>query len=158
MSICYDYDIVMTILIDNKKARFNYEIQDTFEAGIELLGFEVKSLKKSQGSFDGAYVIVRGGEAYVVNMFIPPYQEKNTPGDYEPRRNRKLILNKDEIRKLATIEAGRRLTIVPISAYSVNNRIKVSVASVRGKRKYDKRETTKRRESDREMGRVMKDR
>ncbi|MEK7501755.1 MAG: SsrA-binding protein SmpB [Patescibacteria group bacterium] len=148
----------MTTLIDHKKAHFNYEILDTFEAGIELLGFEVKSLKKSQGSLEGAYVIVRGGEAYILNMFIPPYQEKNTPGDYEPRRNRRLILNKDEIRKLATVEAGRRLTIVPISVYTKNNRIKVSVASVRGKKKFDKRETTKRRESDREIGRIMRDR
>ena len=156
--ICYDIDIHMTTLIDHKKAHFNYEILDTFEAGIELLGFEVKSLKKSQGSLEGAYVIVRGGEAYILNMFIPPYQEKNTPGDYEPRRNRRLILNKDEIRKLATIEAGRRLTIVPISIYTKSNRIKVSVASVRGKKKFDKRETTKRRESDREMGRIMRDR
>ena len=148
----------MNTLIDHKKAHFNYEILDTFEAGIELLGFEVKSLKKNQGSLEGAYVIVRGGEAYVLNMFIPPYQEKNTPGNYEPRRNRRLLLRKDEIGELAKIEAGKRLTIVPISIYTKNNRIKVSIASVRGKRKYDKRETTKRREGDREMERVMRDR
>jgi SsrA-binding protein len=157
-SICYDIDNPMTTLIDNKKAHFNYEILDTFEAGIELLGFEVKSLKKSQGSLEGAYITVRGGEAYVLNMFISPYQEKNTPGDYEPRRNRKLILNKEEIRKLAVVEAGRRLTIVPISVYTKDDRIKIKVATVRGKKKYDKRETIKRRESDREMGRVMKGR
>jgi len=156
--MCYDIDTYMTTLVDYKKAHFNYEILDSFEAGIELLGFEVKSLRKSQGSLDGAYVIIRGGEAYVMNMFIPPYQEKNTPGDYDPRRNRKLILNKDEIRKLAKIEEGRRLTIVPISVYTKSNRIKVCVATVRGKKKFDKRETTKRRESDREMGRVMRDR
>ena len=148
----------MTTLIDHRKAYFDYEILEKFEAGIELLGFEVKSLKKNQGSLEGAYVIVRGGEAYVLNMFIPPYQEKNTPGGYESRRNRRLILSKEEIRKLATIEAGRRLTIVPISIYTKANRIKVSVASVRGKKNYDKRETTKRRESDREMGRVMRGR
>ena len=148
----------MNTLIDHKKAHFNYEILDTFEAGIELLGFEVKSLKKNQGSLEGAYVIVRGGEAYVLNMFIPPYQEKNTPGNNEPRRNRRLLLRKDEIGELAKIEAGKRLTIVPISIYTKNNRIKVSIASVRGKRKYDKRETTKRREGDREMERVMRDR
>jgi SsrA-binding protein len=148
----------MAILIDHKKARFNYDILETFEAGIELLGFEVKSLKKGQGSLEGAYVIVRGGEAFIVNMFIPPYQEKNTPGGYDPRRNRKLILNKEEIKKLASIEDGKGLTIVPISVYAKNNRIKVSVASARGKKKYDKRETTKRRESDREIERVMRDR
>lgn len=148
----------MTTLVDNKKLHFNYEILDTFEAGIELLGFEVKSLKKNRGSLDGAYVIVRGREAYVLNMFIPPYQEKNTPGDYEPRRNRRLLLNKDEIVKLAKIEAGRCLTIVPISVYTKNDRIKVSVASVKGKKKFDKRATTMRRESDRDIEREMKGR
>ncbi len=143
----------MPTLVDYKKAHFNYEIMEKLEAGIELVGFEVKSLKNSQGSLEGSYVIIRGGEAYVMNMFIPPYQEKNTPKDYEPRRNRKLLLNKEEIRKLADIEAGKRLTIVPISVYTKNNRIKVSVAIVRGKKKFDKREVTKKRETDRTVRR-----
>ena len=98
----------MPTLVDYKKAHFNYEILEKFEAGIELYGFEVKSVKKGQGSLEGSYVIVRGGEAYAMNMFIPPYQEKNTPKDYEPRRNRRLILGRTEIAKLADIEAGKR--------------------------------------------------
>jgi len=148
----------MTTLVDYKKARFNYEILETFEAGIELLGFEVKSLKKGQGSLEGAHVIVRGGEAYAVNVFVPPYQEKNTPKDYEPRRNRRLIMTKKEIAALADKEGGRGLTVVPISIYNKGQLIKVSVAVVRGKKKYDKRETTKRRETDREIRRTIKDR
>ncbi len=151
----------MANLIENTKARFNYEIQETLEAGIELFGHEVKSLRNKQGSLEGAYVIVRGGEAYAVNIFIPPYQENNTPSGYEPRRNRRLLLKKDEITKLANIEASGGkgsggLTIVPIAIYNKGAFIKVSVAVVRGKKKYDKRETTKKRETDREVRRTLK--
>ncbi len=131
---------------------------EKFEAGIELLGYEVKSLKKNQGSLEGSYVIVRGGEAFAVNIFIPPYQENNTPLGYEPRRNRRLLLSKDEIRKLADVEDGRGLTIVPISIYNKGNRVKVSVAVVKGKKKFDKRETIKKRETDRTVRREFRDR
>jgi SsrA-binding protein len=155
------YDIPMTTFVDNKKVHFNYEILEKIEAGIELLGFEVKSVKKNQGSLDGSYVIIRGGEAYAMNVFIPPYQEKNTPEGYEARRNRRLILSKKEIKKLAEVEmsAGRGgLTIIPISLYNKGNLIKVSLAVVRGKKKFDKRETTKERETDRIVRREFKDR
>lgn len=146
----------MPTLIDYAKARFDYEILESFEAGIELLGFEVKSLKQKRGSLEGSYVIVRGGEAFIQNMLIPPYQEKNTPKDYPPRRHRRLILSKKEI--AGFVNAGKGLTIVPISVYLKRNLIKVQIAVARGKKKYDKRESIKKRESDREMGRVMKDR
>lgn len=151
----------MVTFVDNKKVHFNYEIVEKFDAGIELNGFEVKSIKKNQGSLDGAYIIVRGGEAFVMNMFVPPYQEKNTPSGYEPRRNRRLIMTKKEIAKLADVEmsAGKGgLTVVPISLYNKDNLIKVSVAVVRGKKKYDKRETTKKRETDRMIRREFRDR
>ncbi|MEI7463472.1 MAG: SsrA-binding protein SmpB [Candidatus Taylorbacteria bacterium] len=148
----------MTTLVNNKKAHFDYEILEKYEAGIELLGFEVKSLKNSQGSLEGAYVIIRGGEAYAMNIFIPPYQENNTPKDYEPRRNRRLLMSKKEMGELANIESDRGLTVVPISIYNKSNLIKVSVAVVRGKKKFDKRETTKKRETDREVRRDFKDR
>ncbi|MEA2715510.1 MAG: SsrA-binding protein, partial [Candidatus Parcubacteria bacterium] len=140
---------------DYKKAHFNYEILEKFEAGIELSGFEVKSLKKGQGSLEGSYVIIRGGEAYAVNMFVPPYQEKNTPPGYEPRRNRRLIMNREEIAKMANIEGGKGggLTIVPISVYNKGTLIKISVAVVRGKKKHDKRETMKKRETERTVRR-----
>ncbi len=151
----------MTTLVDNGKAHFNYEILEKIEAGIELLGFEVKSLKAKQGSLDGAYVIIRGGEAYAVNMFIPPYQENNTPEGYEPRHNRRLILTRKEIAELSSAESGTGkggLTIVPISVYTKGPLIKISVAVVRGKKKFDKRETTKKRETDRSVRREFSDR
>jgi len=148
----------MATLVDYKKARFNYEVMETFEAGIELLGFEVKSLKKGQGSLDGSHVVVRGGEAFAVNTFVPPYQEKNTPADYDPRRNRRLLLGKKELQRLATLEGGKGLTVVPISIYNKGSLVKVSVAVVRGKKKFDKRATTMKREGDREAERAMKDR
>ena len=148
----------MTTFVDNKKAHFNYEILEKYEAGIELFGFEVKSLKKGQGSLEGAHVIVRGGEAYVINLFVPPYQEKNTPVGYEPRRNRRLILGRTEIAELADAEGGKGLTVVPISVYNKGNLIKVSVAVVRGKKKFDKRESIKKRETDRSVRREFTDR
>ena len=148
----------MPTLVDYKKAHFDYEVMEKFEAGIELLGFEVKSLKKGQGSLEGSYVIVRGGEAYAMNVFVPPYQEKNTPKDYEPRRNRRLILHRTEIARLADLESGKGLTIVPISIYNKGQLIKVSVAVVRGKKKFDKRETIKKRETDRSVRREFVDR
>ncbi|MDB5238954.1 MAG: SsrA-binding protein SsrA-binding protein [Candidatus Parcubacteria bacterium] len=148
----------MTSLVDYKKARFNFEILETFEAGLELSGHEVKSLKNGQGSLDGSHVIVRGGEAYAVNVFVPPYQEKNTPKGYEPRRNRRLLLTKKEIHRLAHLEEGRGLTIVPISIYNKGPLVKVSVAVVRGKKQHDKRASTKDRETAREARRAMNDR
>jgi SsrA-binding protein len=146
----------MITLIDYAKARFDYEILESFEAGIELLGFEVKSLKLKHGSLEGSYILVKGGEAFLQGMLISPYQEKNTPKNYEPRRVRRLLLSKKEIASLAN--AAKGLTIVPISVYLKKNLIKVQVAIVRGKKKHDKRASIMRRESDREMERAMKDR
>lgn len=144
-------------LVENRKARFNYELREKLEAGIELLGFEVKALRQKQGSLDGAYVIVRGGEAFLVNAFIPPYQPKNTPKDYDPRRNRKLLLTKKELAELASAESKKGLTIVPISVYAKGRKLKVEIAVARGKKKYDKRETIKRRDMEREIRREMKE-
>ncbi len=145
------------MLIENKKARFNYELQDKLEAGIELLGFEVKALRAKQGSLEGAYVIVRGNEAFLVNSFISPYQPKNTPKDYDPRRNRKVLLTKKEVAELAGAESQKGLTIVPISVYNKGRKIKVELAVARGKKKYDKREAIKKRDSEREVRREMKE-
>src|SRR3989344_7301281 len=113
-------------LIGNKKAYINYEILETYPAGIELFGLEAKSLKGGHGSLEGAHVTVRGGEAYVVGMFIPPYQPANTPKDYDPYRNRKLLLTKKEIKDLETIESKKGLTIVPLSVYNKINKIKLA--------------------------------
>lgn len=143
-------------LISNKKAHFNYEILDTYPAGIELFGYEVKSLKKSQGSLEGAHVTVRGGEAYIIGMFIPPYQPGNTPKDYDPSRNRKLLLKKSEILGLGKVEGTKGLTIVPISVYNKGGKLKLDIATAKGKKKFDKRETLKKRDSLRDAAREIK--
>lgn len=145
-------------LIYNKKITADYEILETFEAGIELLGLEVKSLRKNQGSLLGAHITVRGGEVFLIAANIPPYQTNNTPNDYEPERNRRILLSKEEIKKLAAIEAKKGLTIVPISVYNKGKKIKIKIAIVRGKKKYDKREDIKKREVDRDIRREFKDR
>ncbi len=143
-------------LISNKKAYFNYEILDTYAAGMELFGFEVKSLKGGQGSLEGAQVTVRGGEAYIVGMFIPPYQPGNTPTEYDPYRNRRLLLKKDEIKNLSKIESTKGLTIIPLSVYNKGAKVKLDVATAKGKKKFDKRETLKKRQTDRDILRDLK--
>jgi len=120
------------------------------------LGTEVKSVRGGQMSLEGAFVIVRGGEAFLINVNIPPYQPKNTPKDYDPLRNKKLLLTKKEITKLAGSEKNKSLTIVPISVYNKNRKIKVEIALVKGKKKFDKRETIKKRDTDREIRRTLK--
>lgn len=146
----------MANLIDNKKARFNYELGDKYEAGISLLGHEVKSLKSGKGNFDGAYVGIRGSEAFLIGAEIPPYQPQNTPLDYEPRRTRKLLLSKKEIMKLSELDNARGLTLVPISVYNKGGNLKLSFAIGHGKKKSDKRQTIRRREDEREIHRTLK--
>ncbi len=143
---------------ENRKARFNYEILEKYEAGIELLGSEVKSVRGGQMSLEGAFAIIRGGEAFLINANVPPYQAKNTPKDYDPVRNRKLLLTKKEIAELAGNEKNKSLTIVPISVYNKGRKIKVEIALVKGKKKFDKRETLKKRDTDREIRREYKGR
>jgi len=149
-------------LVANHKVGFNYEILEKYSAGIELFGYEVKSLKSSHGSLEGSHVTIRGGEAYIVGMFIPPYQVGNTPAEYDPYRNRKLLLSKKEIAELASIEKKAGLTIVPISVYNkvgkTGGKIGLDIASAKGKKKFDKRETLKKRDSERDIQREFKDR
>lgn len=146
----------MASYAENRKARFNYEFLEKYEAGIELLGTEVKSVRAGTMSLEGAFVIIRGGEAFLINANIPPYQVKNAPKDYDPLRNRKLLLTKKEIAELAGSEKNKSLTIVPISVYNKGRKIKVEVALVKGKKKFDKRETLKKRDTDREIRREYK--
>ncbi len=143
-------------LLHNKKAHFDYEITEKLEAGIELLGTEVKSVRAGLGSLLGARVMPRGGEAYLVGATIPPFQIANAPKDYEPDRNRRLLLTKKQIAMLAGIEKEKGLTIVPISVYNKGRKIKIEIGIARGKKKFDKRETIKKRESDRDTRRTMK--
>ena len=143
-------------LIFNKKASFDYVILEKFDAGVELTGLEVKSLRGKSGSLEGSYVTVRGGEAYIIGMLIPPFQVGNTPKDYDPRRNRRLLLTKKEIGNLAAVESKKGLTIVPISVYNKGRKIKVEIGVARGKKQFDKRESQKKRETDREIQRTLK--
>jgi SsrA-binding protein len=146
----------MKNLIDNRKAKFNYEILDKYDAGISLLGTEVKSLKEKKGNFTGAYVVIRGKEAFLVEAEIPPYQIANTPDGYDPRRPRKLLLSKKELLKLNEFEKNKGLTLIPISLYNKGRNLKLEFAVAKGKKLSDKRETIKRRESDREIHRTLK--
>jgi SsrA-binding protein len=143
-------------LIENKKAHLKYSILETFQAGLELSGAEVKSLRGKQGKLDGARVIVRGGEAFIVGMSIPPYQPSNTPAGYEPERTRRLLLKKDEIAEMAAAEERKGLTVVPIELYNAGRYIKVRVAIVRGKIKSDKREDLKLRDAKLDMERALR--
>ncbi len=142
--------------IRNKKATFDYDIRESLEAGIELFGFEAKSVRAGKGNLEGSYVIVRGGEAFLIGALISPFQVANTPNSYDDRRNRKLILHKSEIKRLSEIGRGSGDTIVPISLYNKGRTIKLEIAIARGKKKHDKRRSIGKRESDREISRELK--
>lgn len=145
----------MTTYIKNKKINIKYEILEKYTAGIELFGHEVKSVKTSRGSLDGSYVIIRGNEAFLVEAHLTPYQPKNTPPGHEDTRPRRLLLNKKEIAELAEVQKTGNLTIAPISMYNNKNKIKVEIAVVRGKKKHDKRESIKKRDMERDIGRRL---
>lgn len=145
-------------LVEYKKAFLRFSPIETFVAGIELIGGEVKALRGKLGSLDGARVVVRGGEAFIVGMTIPPYQPANTPKDYDPERPRRLLLTKKELNRLLTEEAKKGLTIVPLEVYSLGRLVKAKIAIVRGKGKADRREDLKKRDASRETARVLKNR
>ncbi|MFC1757134.1 SsrA-binding protein SmpB [Patescibacteria group bacterium] len=126
-------------LVENKKAHFDYEVLEKYDAGIKLLGFEVKSLKMKRGNIAGAHVIIRGGEAFIVGMDIPPYQPNNTPNDYDTARTRKLLIKKSEIERLAVKETQKGLTLIPLSIYTKGGLIKLSFAVAKGLKRHDKR-------------------
>ena len=143
-------------LIEYKKAMLRFSPIETFSAGLELTGGEVKSLRSKLGSLDGARVVVRDGEAYISGMTIPPYQAANTAKDYDAERPRRLLLTKKEINTLAIEEAKKGLTIIPLEVYSNGRLVKARIAIVRGKGKSDKREDLKKKDALREAGRVLK--
>ncbi len=146
----------MKALVSNKKARFDFELLETFEAGISLLGTEVKSVRSNQGRLEGGHVIVRGDEAFLVNISIPAYQKANSPKDYDPERPRKLLLTQKEIRHLEEKSEKQGLTLVPIKWYNKNNRLKLEIAVARGKKKADKRQSIKERDTKRDIERELK--
>jgi SsrA-binding protein len=138
-------------LVSNKKYGLIYTATETLSAGIELFGHEVKTLRSKLGSLDGAKVIVRGGEAFLVGVYIPPYQIANTKKDYDPYRTRRLLLSKAEIAHIAEKEQSTNLTTHPISLYLKNNLIKCELALSKKLQKHDKRELIKKDITRREM-------
>ncbi len=146
----------MSVEIVNKRAHFDYEILETYEAGIELAGTEVKSIKTGHMNLTGSFAVIRGKEAYLLNATISPYQAKNVPADYDPLRTRKLLLHKSEIKELIGKSTQKGLTIVPLKVYTKRARIKVLLGLARHKKQGDKRETIKRREVLREIEREIK--
>jgi SsrA-binding protein len=143
-------------LLEHKKARFNYEVLQEFEAGLELLGTEVKSLRAGQGKLEGSHVVIRGGQAYLVGASIPAYQVKNVAEGYDPERSRRLLLKKAELADLAGYEGQRGLTIVPLRVYNKGRTLKLLVAAARGRKFHDKRQVLKERDTKREIRRTLK--
>ncbi len=145
------------IVATNRRARFDYEILETVEAGLALLGPEVKSLRAGKANLSDAYATFRGREVFLVNAHINPYAQAGRANP-DPRRERKLLLHRAEIARLSSRVAERGFTLVPLLLYFKNGRAKVELGLARGKRRYDKRETIRRREQDREMQRAVRDR
>ena len=146
----------MADYIQNKKAHFDYEFLEQYEAGVILYGHEVKAVRSGKASLNGAYVVIRGGEAYLVNASISPYQPTNTPKGYDPERARKLLLSKKQLAELELGSEKQGLTIVAIKWYNNKRHLKLQIALARGKKKADKRETLKARDNKREIDRIMK--
>lgn len=147
----------MKILANNKKAYFEYQILEKIEAGIILIGQEVKSIRSGRINLAGSYVVLKEEEAYLIGTNIPPYQPKNAPADYNPERSRKLLLKKSEIKYLIGKIKERGLTLVPLRVYTRKRKIKLEFGIAKGKKKRDKREAIKKRETRREMRKVLKD-
>lgn len=135
--------------IVNRKARFNYFIEREIEAGIALTGTEIKSVRKGSANFNDAYVTLKNGEAYIINMYIAKYDEGNR-FNHDERRTRKLLLHRNEINRLSTELKNTGITIVPLKLYFKGNYAKVIIGLARGKKLYDKRETIKKRDLERE--------
>ena len=144
----------MKIFTENRKATFDHEILEKFEAGLVLLGQEVKSIKLGRASLAGSYVISRGEELYLVGCHIPPYQPKNAP-EYLPEREKKLLLTKKEILYLRSKVSQKGLTFVPLKIYTKNGRIKLEFALARLIKKIDQRQVIKKREAKKEMGEFL---
>ena len=145
-------------LVEYKKAFLKYAPLESFSAGLELFGTEVKALRDKLGSLDGARVVVRGGEAFIVGMTIPPYQVANMPKNYDPERARRLLLARKEIATLAAAESKKGLTIIPLEVYTSRGFVKARIAIVRGKGRADRREDLKKRDASRETARILKNR
>ncbi len=151
--LCYNKNMIFA---ENRKAKFNYQIVDRFEAGIQLSGQEVKAIRAGKVNLDSTFAIVRGGEIFLIGTQIQPFQEKNAGGGYDKERTRKLLIKKAEIKKLEKILHEQKLTLIGTMLYNKGRNIKIEIALGKGKKEFDKRETIKRRDVDKEINRLMK--
>ncbi len=141
---------------DNRKARFQYEILETFEAGIQLKGTEVKSVRAGKVNLGDGYVLIRHNEAWLLNVHISPYKASGEYFNHDPRRDRKLLLHRKEIRRLIGQLEQKGLTLIPLKMYLKGSLVKVLLGLGRGKKLHDKRETLKRRQDERDISRALK--
>ncbi len=152
-----DREAAQQIIADNRKAHHDYHLLESFEAGVALLGTEVKSIREGGANLRDSFARIEGGEVWIYNVHIRAYSNRGY-SDHEPTRRRKLLLHRQEIRKLIgkTVEKG--MTLVPVRMYLKNGRIKVAISLAKGKKSHDKRETIKRRETERETRAAVKER
>jgi SsrA-binding protein len=146
-----------TVIARNKRARHDYHILDTWEAGLVLTGTEVKSLRDGKANLADSYAVVNGGEVFLLNLHIAPYEQGNQ-FNHEPTRTRKLLLNKKEIRKMIGSVERQGLTLVPLELYFRRGKAKVALALGKGKKLHDKRETARERDAEREIARAVRTR
>lgn len=151
-----DKDDSYKIVSDNRQARFRYEILETYEAGIELKGTEVKSIREGRVNLRDGFALIRDGQAWLLNVHISPYQSSSLYFNHDPLRNRRLLLHRKEIRKLIGKVEQEGLTLVPLKMYLKRGFVKISLGLGRGKKLHDKRETLKERQDKRDMARAMK--
>lgn len=144
------------IITDNRKARYLYEILETYEAGLELQGSEVKSIRQGKANLQDGYALIRNGEAMLLNVHISPYEKTAAYFNHDPRRSRKLLLHKQEIRKLIGKVEQQGLTLIPLKMYMKRGLVKITIALAKGKKVHDKRESIKKRDDQREMARAIK--
>ena len=146
----------MQIYAENRKAHFDYEIIEKYEAGLVLIGQEVKSIKNGHINLAGSYVVFRANQPELIGSKVPPYQPKNAPADYSPERARKLLLNKKEIDYLVGRANERGFSLIPLKVYEQSGRIKLEFGLARGKKKFDKKEKIKKRDVQRDIQREFK--
>lgn len=146
----------MSILAHNNQAKFDYEILEHYEAGLALLGHEVKSIKTGHISLKGAFVTVKGDELFLTNALIPLYAHAANIKEYDPNRSRKLLVKRSQIRSLIGKKQQKGLTLVPIRVYTKGKLIKLDFALAKGKAKYDKRQSIKKRDVDRTVARALR--
>jgi SsrA-binding protein len=144
------------LIARNKRARFDYHILDTWEAGIVLQGTEVKALRDGRANLTDAYGIVKDGELWLLNLHVGQYEQGGVAFNHDPTRTRKLLLHKKEIRKLIGAVEREGLTLVPLDLHFVDGRVKVTLALGKGKKLHDKRDDLKKRDDEREMARAVR--